>query len=380
MLERKVRVMFCPKCGKQLPDSAAFCPACGTSISSEGRETTGDNAAAQQQSQPVASTVQGETSQGMSNAKPQINPVAASPRKKRPIIPIAIAAVVVLVVVGFFASGAFGSSGKTTAKNPTAASAPANSSASSSSAKSSSKALTENSANTMTPKQHIEVSDLKLDTDSLNRYVVTGKVTNKSNQSYDAEVSFTCDKHSSDKYQEEKVDSISFPSFTVITPFCSSSGSDLILSDLMGGETRAFTLYPDWQSIEETMDHVQAEVRKVSLPDAQSNTRYDHDGGIKITNMEYTADGKVRGNYKNDSGMYLNEFELTVLGYGKDGLPVVRNSSGARPSGTELYSTSVNTLKPGDEGTFEMKVGEGFSKVEPVHVTLTPDKDKNSWS
>lgn len=35
--------MFCPKCGKEIPDNATFCPYCGTKVGTqEGNDTTND--------------------------------------------------------------------------------------------------------------------------------------------------------------------------------------------------------------------------------------------------------------------------------------------------------------------------------------------------
>ena len=53
---------------------------------------------------------------------------------------------------------------------------------------------------------------------------------------------------------------------------------------------------------------------------------------------------------------------------------------GKRPYGAVVKSTNAKTLKPGDKSTFETKIGEGYSKVEILHVTITPDKSKNSFN
>ena len=78
--------------------------------------------------------------------------------------------------------------------------------------------------------------------------------------------------------------------------------------------------------------------------------------------------------------MYLDAAKFVVLPYNNDGLPMVEDSGGTRPCSTELYEGTVETVKPGDSGEFEIQVGEGHSKVEVVHVMYCPDREKSSWS
>lgn len=83
--------MFCPKCGKNLPDNAAFCDACGTALSqsvSEGVSTVPPDA-------PVAT-----------------EGVLPMPKRKSPVKPILIAiAALVVVGAGIWGISRIGSSG-----------------------------------------------------------------------------------------------------------------------------------------------------------------------------------------------------------------------------------------------------------------------------
>ena len=86
--------MFCPKCGADLPDGAAFCGSCGSKM------------AVQQQASPYAQQPAGLPAQ---QANPYMQP--AKKRSKAPLI-AAAAVVVIAAVVGIgFATGLFGGGG-----------------------------------------------------------------------------------------------------------------------------------------------------------------------------------------------------------------------------------------------------------------------------
>lgn len=373
--------MFCPKCGNQLVDGASFCPKCGNPVNVAGRggrvfkqSQAGSSTSLPKRvhtSKRGASSIRGAGSLGG----------VAAVKGKLPIVPIAIAAVTVmfaiLLVGGLFSSG----------QSVRQSSVPLDQSAltesggqlASSSTESMDSGLTEDDPSRISPKEKIEVSGLQVETDALNRYYITGTATNKSNQNYDVEISLAATEHASDKYGEETTKQVNFD-FVTVTPFTEAQGSQLFLYDMDPGEARFFTLYPYWRSVEESYSDITAVIDEVSLPDTQSEWRYDHAGDIKITDLSYSADGKVVGKFENNSGMYLETVKFVVLPYNSDGLPMVKNSSGTRPCSTELYEGTAETLKPGDSGEFEIQVGEGHSKVEVVHVMYRPDREKSSWS
>ena len=357
--------MFCPKCGSEINEGAAFCPKCGNRLAERQREP-------QPSAQASAPAAQGDAATGRGVAQPKRK--AAQPKRKAPVaVVLGVAAVIIVAVIGF---NAFASSG---ASQPVSRPAAVASQSSSSNASTTTGVLTENAANRISPKEHLAISDLKIDVDSINRYVITGKISNSSNDTCNVEVAFGYVEHSSDKYGEEQTRERDLTDFTTVTPYC-ENGSNLRVYDLKGRETREFTLYPGsgWGSVEHKFSDIKAEVTKVWLPEANDVSRYDLDELIKIDATEYTADGKVEIDFTNNSGMYLDKVEVVVLGYNKDGLPIA-DGSNARPYGSVRYSGAANTLKPNDKGHISFEVGEGLSKVEVQHVIITPDKDKNTW-
>ena len=91
--------MFCPKCGTKNPDGALFCGACGNTMAS-----TANQAQQPQQAQQVPQAQRGSYQQPGAYVAP-MGGAAASPKRKLPIIPIAIvAAVIVVLIVGFSTS------------------------------------------------------------------------------------------------------------------------------------------------------------------------------------------------------------------------------------------------------------------------------------
>jgi hypothetical protein len=91
-------------------------------------------------------------------------------------------------------------------------------------------------------------------------------------------------------------------------------------------------------------------------------------------------DGKVTGSYYNNTELYLSEVNLNFALINKDKLPAVYDNSGARPCGAVTAGAEVNLIKPGDSGTFEVNVGEGYNDVVMRDVQITPDKSKNSFN
>ena len=366
--------MFCPKCGNQLADAAAFCPKCGNPVNRAGRsERELKESRAGGQSSSGRGAAPAPSASGLGNA--------AAAKGGLPIVPIAIAAAVVILAAvlfgGMFSHGH--SARQSSVSHDQSALTESGGQLVSNSAGSMSSGLMEDDPNRISPKEKIEVGEIKVETDALNRYYITGAVTNNADQKYDVEISLTATEHASDKYGEETTSQVSFQ-FETVTPFTKASGSQLNLYDMEPGEARSFKLYPEWSSVEESYSDVTAVVDEVSLPDAQSEWRYDHAGDIKIIDLSYSADGKVVGKFENNSGMYLERVRFVVLPYNNDGLPSVQNSGGTRPCGTELYEGAAETLKPGDSGEFEIYVGEGHSKVEVVHVDYCPDREKSSWN
>ena len=242
--------------------------------------------------------------------------------------------------------------------------------------------LKEEEPNRISPKEKIAINELTLDVDQLNRYIVTGTVRNEGDQAYDVKLNLSAIKHESDKYGEEVTSSTSSLGLVSVTPYTRASGSTVTLYDLEPGE-RKFTAYTSWGSIEEFLSDIEARVTSVTLPDAKARTRFDHgfnaDGSIKDIEMIYTQDGKLRGSFINDTGMYLNDVTITYIARNSEGLPAV-DGNGARPYGAVVGHLSVDTLKPGDTGEFEVRVGEGYETIEPIDVQITPDPNKSTFS
>ena len=242
--------------------------------------------------------------------------------------------------------------------------------------------LKEEEARRISPKENISIQSLTMDEDQYNRYVIEGTIHNAGDQAYDVTIELSAIEHSSDKYGEEVTSSTSGLGLVCVTPYTSASGASVTLYDLEPGD-RKITLYTSWDSVEEFLSDVEGRVSKVTLPDAQARTRFDHgfnsDGSITDIQMTYTQDGKLRGSFVNDTGMYLNEVTISYVAKNKDGLPAVKGS-GARPYGAVVGSVSVQTLKPGDTGEFEASVGEGYETIEPLDVSITPDPNKSTFN
>lgn len=83
--------MFCPKCGNQMPDGAAFCPSCGMQMNATGAQS---NAA-----MPTPTVAPAPAAAPMATAV-----VENKPRKSK-LVPIVAIAAVLLCLAGVFASG-----------------------------------------------------------------------------------------------------------------------------------------------------------------------------------------------------------------------------------------------------------------------------------
>lgn len=97
--------MFCPKCGKEVPQGAAFCGSCGSPIGGQGgAQTTAPTADASVRSatfRPASPTPHAADAG-----------YAAAAKKKLPIVPIAIAVVAVIAVIAVAALVFGGKSGE----------------------------------------------------------------------------------------------------------------------------------------------------------------------------------------------------------------------------------------------------------------------------
>lgn len=364
--------MFCPKCGQQFADNAKFCPKCGHGVGDRQQKVLAPSADAPAPQAPLAPPApanpapmppQGRPPQQPNYGGIQGGPSQQGPKKRSMVVPIVVGIVVLAALVGggfLIYNTFFNHKGEFVEPQ-----------------------LKEEEPNRVSPKENIEVTDLKLSTDSLNRYLITGTVHNKGDQAYDVTLDLTATEHRSDKYGDEVTSTTTSLGLVSVDPYTRGSGSSITLYDLEPGE-RQFTCYTSWGSIEnflgEGADETECTVRSVSLPDAQPHTKFDHgfnsDGGIKDIQLNYTQDGKLRGSFVNDTGMYLNEVKITYVAKNKEGLPAVKGRD-ARPYGAVVDSLSVDTLRPGETGEFEVNVGEGFESIDPLDVQITPDPQKS---
>ena len=377
--------MFCPNCGASFRDGARFCPECGCNVAERatapapGGSTPSGAPAPSSAPKPVIRHTSGSPVPTAAPDAPAA-PGAATPgspapkaAKKLPVIPIAILAAV-LVVGGLIFVGrkaimkTFGHLGYQVeaAKEPGKKGETGTT-------------LDEEDPNRISPKESIKIKSCELSTDSVNRYVITGTIENTSDETYVVQLTFDAVEHSSDAYGEEVTNTVSVSSFDCADPFNRGDYSTLILYDVEPG-TRSFTIYPSWSSVELQYDNPTCYVDSVSLPDAQSEWRFDHDGLFEVNNLRYTQDGKVTGSYYNNTELYLSEVNLNFALINKDKLPAVYDNSGARPCGAVTAGAEVNLIKPGDSGTFEVNVGEGYNDVVMRDVQITPDKSKNSFN
>ena len=365
--------MFCPQCGHQIADGARFCPKCGYSVAQRQQAAhelpmARDQSSSERQLMPAPKRAQGRklAQRPSRGGGLQGGPAPTTdPKRRSKVVPLIIGVVALALLVGggFFVYKTFFDHRGSFVEPQ----------------------LKEEEPNHVSPKEGIEVVDLKLDTDQLNRYVITATVRNTSDQAYDVKLDLSATMHSSDKYGEEVAETTSNLGLCSVTPYTRADGASVTLYDLEPGE-RQVTLYTSWDSVEEFLsseDGLDYSIRSVSLPDAQARTRFDHninaDGGIKDIQMTYTQDGKLRGSFANDTGMYLDEVTIASVAKNKEGLPAVYRN-GARPYGAVVESLSVDTLKPGDTGEFEVYVGEGYQTIDPLDVRITPDPNKSTFS
>ena len=391
--------VFCSRCGTQNDDNNAFCSNCGSPLTRhQPVDKTEPMAMRPEQQSPSAAY----DSLGSSYQTPATVADQVAPRKSKAPLIIAILVIVLLVGGGALAfadplhvmpwnasRGAATGQAEVKAPEDSGSSSNANStsgeasSSDSSSQKTDDNVMTEGTANRISPKESIKVSDLKIKEDEVKRYVVTGKVANTSNETYNVTLKFGATRHSSDKYGEETTKKEDLSIHSSVTPYTSAYYDTLTIYDLAptkDGKELTFTIYPSFSSIEEFLSDPTCEVTEASLPDAHTNWRFDYDKGIDIKSKQVTPDGKAVIDFVNNTNMYLDETEVTFVCYNEQGIPAVANTSGKRPYGAVVKSTNAKTLKPGDKSTFETKIGEGYSKVEILHVTITPDKSKNSFN
>lgn len=387
--------MFCPKCGTQNDDDSAFCSNCGAQLEANQPVAKAEPSAMRPEQQSPSAAYD---SLGSSYQTPAtVTDGGTSKKSKAPLVVIAVLAIVLI------AGGAFAiadpmrvmpwnaSREGATAKTEVSASGDSSNGGAGSSDSSTQKTdgnsnvMTEKNANRISPKESIKVSDLKITEDKAKRYVVTGKIENASSETYDVKLKFRATRHSSDKYGEETTKKEDMVIQATVTPFTvvSDYGHSFTVPNLAptkDGKTVTFTLYPVFDSVEESLSDPTCEVVNASLPSAQAEQRFDHDNGIDIKSKQVTADGKAVIEFVNNTGMYLDSTEVTLVCYNDQDIPAVYNKSGSRPYGAVVKSASAETLKPGDKGTFETYIGEGFSKVEVLHTTITPDPNKNSFN
>ena len=171
--------VFCPKCGAENRDNAEFCNKCGAKI--------GNRATASKTPQKKA-----------------------VPARSIPIAPIAAAAVVLLAVIGLFVV-------LRGCTKPDANVSSIEATMESRQTDDSSDYMVEDAPDRISPREDIQVSNVKLDLDEVNRYVLTGSIKNNGEFSYTVDVRFCGTKHSSDAYGEETTKS-EVIRFGTITP------------------------------------------------------------------------------------------------------------------------------------------------------------------
>jgi len=359
--------MFCPHCGNDCVDGAQFCPKCGYQLSDRAvvrpAKLLGES---QQQPAPQQPTLarpsQGQVPQGAGQPAPSLDAQQAAPRRKPRVSPaiLGVLAAVLVLVVAFVVFDpipkVLAMMGIIDNQNIT---------------------LTEEAPSRESPKEDVIVTDLKLDEDQLGRYVITGKITNSSTETYDVDIKFSAVRHHPDKYGEYQTDSTDI-TFDTITPFTRADWSTLEVYDL-GKGTREFTIYPDWTSAEETLSDPDYSIESISRSNAQATSRFDHDNKIKVTDTRYTSDGKIELKFVNNTDFYLNKVDVTLVGINDNGVPAIKNH-GDRNSGAVIKSCSADTLKPGDDGILSVDVGEGYSTVDVIDILYTPDPDKGPIS
>ena len=244
--------------------------------------------------------------------------------------------------------------------------------------------LTEEAPTRISPKESIEVSNLKLAEDALKRYVLTGTAKNIGNETYDVQLLLGATKHKSDRWGEETTEAVSLD-VTTITPFTTASGSKLTIFGMGKDESVNFTVYPSHNTVEEFLTDPTCVVDAVSLPDADEVWRYDRDGGIVLDNATDTfisPDGKISIGFTNTTDLYLESVEFRFVAYAKDSDtdPAVYSNYGTRPSGVVVKTEKANMIKPKEKGSVELDLGEQYKKAELLDVKIEPAKDKSTFN
>ena len=369
--------MFCPKCGAKNKDSAAFCAKCGTKLTP----------------QTPAPQPQVDKDADIPATKPK--------EKRKSKTPMIIAVcVILLVAIGAFAVldplhvMPWSAANKTPNTDTISISAPNATDGKESEVSTSestqaepkeeekkndneSLTVTEADPKRISPKESIKVSDLALKEDSIKRYVLTGTVTNVSDEVYDVQLTFGATKHVEDRWQEEKTQQIDLY-FQTITPNTKAEWTTLNVYNLGKGEFK-FTLYPDFTSVEESIDQPTCEVREVTLPDAKVDWRFVGDESIQLETPSISSDGKLTAGFTNKTDLYLENAVSRFIAYTEDGVPAA-DKNGARPSGVKIVEAKADLIKPGAKGTLEASVGEEYKTWKLMDTKITVAKDKSSFN
>lgn len=381
--------MFCPKCGKEMPDAAGFCPACGNPVGATDAESA---------------PVEEHTRESLPKDSGAVAASNHTAKKKVPKLPI-ILAIVVLAIAGVFALNHFkvidlGSmlpflgeqsqeQGGASAPSDPSSESPQQDNGGQSSGTSGDTGSTSSSGAsqdtaTTNPKDDIALSSIKLEVDSGGRYVISGKVTNNGAMELTPEIALKAIKHDTDKYGEEVTEETTTFGLISASSNISCDGNTITALQLQPKETRKFTAYPErWDSTDISYSDVEASVEQVTLPASVLN-RYGHlldvNKSFEVSDLAYSASGVVTGSITNNTGAYVSRAVVCFVMLDAQGNTIPSKRNTTRPSGVLLYSIEVDTLKPGDTAQFEKKVGEGYSSAKFLDVAYLPDESKNNVS
>ena len=369
--------MFCPSCGKEIPDNAKFCPKCGESFAGRGAPA------------------------------PAGEPKKPKKPKKTAIALAAVAAVLVLVAIlvapGLLSrpQGAQSTQQSSQSVSSTVQSSGSSELQSGGSAESQSTAATGSASQTgdgatlLDPDKQFEVTDLKLSTDSQNRPYITGTVTSKASEAYDVPMQFSIMRHKKDAYSEEtarKLDDMDF-CLQPATPMLGASTvtTEVCAYNLEPGERRNFTLYPIRLELGDGISYSdpaaefgKANSFKLSKPiKGSSDKRHDNGEYFEVTNVEY-ANGVVKGTYVNKTDTYFSKATLGFTACTKQGEPLARTGGN---QGIVTPFVEIKNIEPGARGTFEEKVYAANQNYEMANVDhldymdvqLEPDASKGGW-